>query len=226
MNMPAYKDGDITTISGSIVNLLEPDMDTVHIEDLAWSIGRVLRYNGHIRQDWTVAQHCVVMSYAVPEEYALEALMHDLMEGYIGDIIHPVKSLYPDIAKLEEHLLAKLMEKYTPELFDKVCYGEGMEVTYGMSPIVAEFDRKMYEHECFEFGDRPGVYHEEVSKAWDFCIEENVENFHAPWDLWMARFSELTGYERDADKENWTWFRIPSEEMLADMAKEVSESNG
>jgi 5'-deoxynucleotidase YfbR-like HD superfamily hydrolase len=221
--MSKLEQGNITTISGNIVNILEPTKSTVKIEDLAFSLGRILRYNGHIRQDWSVAQHSVVMSYAVPEEYALEALLHDIPEGYMGDMIHPVKELFPEISTFEEVLAADIIRTLLPEQADDLLtWNEHKDRwEYHKSDVVAEFDHKMYEQECFNFGDRPGKFHKDMDDAWEEAMETHFDSFHAGWDMFMERYEALTGYKRDKEMEQWDWFKIPTEAMIEELAKEA-----
>jgi hypothetical protein len=62
-----------------------------------------------------VAEHCWHCSYQVPQEDALEALLHDAAEAYLGDMIRPLKIL-PDLGgayiRLEEHLEGVIAERF------------------------------------------------------------------------------------------------------------------
>lgn len=210
-----YNLGDITTIAGRTVNILALEPEDIAIEELCYSLGRTLRYNGHIRHDWSPAQHAVVLSYVVPEEYALEALLHDVAEGYMGDIIQPIKELYPEIEQFERELAGTIINALLPD--NKITsYDEEGVPLYKRSDVVREWDRKMFEHECFEFGDRPGIFHRGISEAWDKTIELHMEYFHAGWELFMRRYAELTGYERDEENEGWVWYRYPTTAMQAE----------
>jgi len=51
---------------------------------------------------YTVAEHCVRMSKAVPPSLAYDALMHELGEATCGDVTGPLKSLCPDFKKIEK----------------------------------------------------------------------------------------------------------------------------
>ncbi len=64
------------------------------IEDAAWAISQINRYTGHTKWPYSVAQHCVLMSRWIEDQaFALEALVHDLHEAYVGDVSSPLKKL-------------------------------------------------------------------------------------------------------------------------------------
>lgn len=85
----------IQTFSGRKVDLLDPQPESIHLFDIAWSLARLCRFVGHVNTDhiYSVAQHSVLVSEDVPEEHAFAGLMHDAHEAYIGDIARPVKEL-------------------------------------------------------------------------------------------------------------------------------------
>ena len=105
-----------TTASGKPFWVGDPRPEDVRIEDIAAQLSRICRFGGALKDGeggfsygswgqynysvyeiYSVAQHCVLVSRNVPPEYALEGLLHDAAEAYIGDMIKPIKSqLVPD----------------------------------------------------------------------------------------------------------------------------------
>ncbi len=81
----------LQTFTGQRVNLLDANPDTINIQDIAHALSNQCRYNGHCRVFYSVAQHCVIVSKIVPREVALEGLMHDAAEAYLGDMVRPLK---------------------------------------------------------------------------------------------------------------------------------------
>lgn len=182
--------GIMRTVEGNLVDLRSMDEEHVEITDIAWGLGRTLRYGGHIKQDYYVAHHCIIMSYLVPERYALEALLHDAAETYIGDIIYPVKTLFPEIARFEDDLLMTIMDKYeVPCTFTLDDAGHRL---YSKSPVIREADLKLLEHECFSLG-RPGVYHSDVESAWLRAVTEHDVYWGDSKFAYLERFDMLTG---------------------------------
>lgn len=89
------------TYSGRAFDLLEPDRESVHVEDIAHALAMTCRYTGHTRFHYSVAEHSVLMSrylYMTEGPYiALDALLHDASEYVVGDISRPVQlALGPD----------------------------------------------------------------------------------------------------------------------------------
>ena len=70
--------------------------------DIAESLGKLCRFNGHCNTFYSVAQHCFHVSRLLDDahkhaahnvEIRLYGLLHDAHESFIGDMIQPLKSL-------------------------------------------------------------------------------------------------------------------------------------
>lgn len=158
--------GVIRVKSGRLVDLQNPKITDIFFDDIAWSLSRQIRYNGHIPYNYTVARHSIIMSYYVAEEHAMEALLHDAGEAYMSDVVNPLKKLFPAIEEMEDRITALIMKKYHPTL---VING-GM---YEKSEEVGDADREIYVHECWLF-DRPdGQQNERMEWAEQQAINEN-----------------------------------------------------
>ena len=69
-----------------------PDAAEVDIKDIARSLARQCRFDGHVNvEHYSVAEHSIYVSELVAPEFALDGLLHDAAEAYIGDIVSPVK---------------------------------------------------------------------------------------------------------------------------------------
>jgi hypothetical protein len=86
-------DGCMVTASGFIVDLINPDPETILIDDIAQGLANNCRWNGHTQEFWSVAQHCCMMFDIAPDELKLTHLFHDCEEAYWGDMIKPLKNI-------------------------------------------------------------------------------------------------------------------------------------
>jgi len=149
--------GQVRVNSGRLIDLADPRPNDFLIEDIAWALGTMVRYNGHIPYPYTVARHSIIMSYYVPAENAMEALLHDAGEAYCGDIIKPLKRLYPDLEDFEDNITAVIHNKFNGgknvHFSDTTTTG----YIYKKSDIIAHTDVLIYQHECYRF-NRPGRY--------------------------------------------------------------------
>lgn len=122
----------IGTASGGLFHLLNPQKNELNIGDVAHATANICRFVGHTLHFYSVAQHCVHVSYLVPPQHALAGLLHDAPEAYVGDTSRPLK-----------HLLDGLAPGVLDGVEDRIL--ELMSVRYGFSyplhPVIKEMDQ-------------------------------------------------------------------------------------
>ncbi len=116
----------INTLSGQHFRFIDTDPATINIEDIAAALSNICRFTGHLQDFYSVAQHSVHVSYLVPHEYALEALLHDAAEAYCNDISTPIKALIPEYRAIEERVDAVIRSKFClpPAMSSPVKYAD------------------------------------------------------------------------------------------------------
>jgi len=87
----------------------DPRGDEIEIWDIANSLAKLCRYNGHTRLFCSVAEHSVLVSLILremgaPVEVQMQGLLHDATEAYCGDMIRPLKLLI-DLFNLKERII-------------------------------------------------------------------------------------------------------------------------
>lgn len=102
----------IQIVSGKFLDPLNLKPEDIEIEDIARSLSKVCRFNGHSKDFYSVAQHSVLVSYIVPPEFALAGLMHDASEYIIADIASPVKPVFSNYYEVESHVMSVIAEKF------------------------------------------------------------------------------------------------------------------
>lgn len=107
----------ILTRSGVEFDLRYPTPEMVNLSDIAHALSNIKRFNGHTDVNCSVALHSIILSHAVPEENAIQALLHDAHEAYIGDISSPVKGLLGvNIKKLECGIDRAIAHRFNVEM--------------------------------------------------------------------------------------------------------------
>ncbi len=89
-------------LSGRRLDLLNPSSVDIEIDDIAFGLARIARWNGQTHGDWAfnVAQHSVLVERLfhrqnpkIDRKWRLACLLHDASEYVIGDMITPFKAV-------------------------------------------------------------------------------------------------------------------------------------
>lgn len=167
------KQSYIRTYCGVDFTIFSPQPEMILIEDIAHSLSRLCRYGGHCNQFYSVARHSIITSYLVQPKFALEALMHDATEGYIGDCVTPLKKYMPQFNEIENSLYKVIAQKYG--------------LSYPMSEETKNADAAMigYEWDFFMEKESNSELHDFYNKYFKSVdIEQTEEDF-------LTRFKEL-----------------------------------
>lgn len=100
------------TFTGRQFYPLDPREEEIDPVDIAHALSLICRYGGHTKRFYSVAEHCLLMSYAVSEDDALWALLHDATEAYVGDMVRPLKHHMPEYRAVEDRLMAVIAERF------------------------------------------------------------------------------------------------------------------
>lgn len=133
----------IRTHSGIYMNVFEPTLEMIDINDIAHALSHQCRFGGHLDTHYSVAQHSFHCAELVSEEHKLSALLHDASEAYLVDIPSPIKKELPNYKVLEDNLMKVIAEKF------------GFQ--FPLSKEVHEADVKMlhFEWDAFMLGEKP-----------------------------------------------------------------------
>jgi uncharacterized protein len=110
------------TYSGKAVDILDPKPEQISLMDIAVSLSRTPRYNGHTNRAriWSVAQHSLVCERLLSEDCGpltrLHVLLHDAHEAYLGDLIRPV------ILAIEQRSEGAFKWKWLTDTMDAAIY--------------------------------------------------------------------------------------------------------
>lgn len=123
--MSDRKGGWCQTASGRAFWPLDPRAEDVSLEDIAHALSNLCRFNGHCREFYSVAQHCVLVSYRCAQLAEVEAadfddllhaqragLMHDAAEAYLVDLPRPVKQFLDGYRVAETNVERCIAERF------------------------------------------------------------------------------------------------------------------
>lgn len=181
--------------SGSYFDYEAPEQTPLTIEDYAYGIAgenrfasqTISRFTGR-RVFYNVAQHCVLMSYAIEQDPEFQpgdeydALMHEGGEPTCGDMVGPLKSKCPDFKAIEKRCEAASHAHFSVRMRDPILikrWDLRMLATEkrDLCPKAADDEWRWLRGE----GPVPGLV---ISDVWDSY--EAAERF-------ISRFHEIRG---------------------------------
>lgn len=123
--MSNYK---IQTYSGQLVDYLDPQPETIKIEDIAKALSNECRFGGQSRFHYSVGQHSILACGLAPKHLKLEALLHDAEEAYIKDMPSPLAAAIGRGMVSQYETVKKRFKKVIKDKFKLIWTEEGYRI--------------------------------------------------------------------------------------------------
>jgi len=143
----------IVTFKGEQFTPLDPDINQIHIEDIAHSLSLMCRANGHIDYFYSIAQHSIncaneAKARGFSARIQLICLIHDASEAYISDITRPVKLYLTEYKKIEKRLQDVIYTRFLGDTLTEDEFDLMNQIDNEM--LVIEFDSLMKKRKVFD----------------------------------------------------------------------------
>jgi 5'-deoxynucleotidase YfbR-like HD superfamily hydrolase len=163
------------TKSGKILNVLQPEINTIDIKDIAYALSNLCRFGGSCKMFYSVAQHSVYVAnllklWGYDIKMQLAGLLHDAAEGYVTDLPTPIKRLLPDYKALENVVQTAIFAKFN------IAY-EGANYYH----LIKEADEHVNFAECTQ------VMHKNILKVVKVALRDYRKIIIKPVEPKMAR---------------------------------------
>ena len=144
---------NIVTFLGEEFRPLDPDINKIHIEDIAHSLSLLCRANGHIDRFFSIAQHCIncaneAKARGYTARVQLACLIHDASEAYISDITRPIKQHLTEYKIIEKRLQDTIYTKFLGAPLGDAEFALMDNIDNDM--LACEFDILMSKKEVFD----------------------------------------------------------------------------
>lgn len=106
------------THSGIAFDILDPRPDMIDIHDIFWGLSNLCRFTGQCKRFYSVAEHTWHGLKEIDSQYAIEWLLHDAAEAYIGDVSKELKCWLPEYVVIEGRIDAVIRRTFSlpPEM--------------------------------------------------------------------------------------------------------------
>ncbi len=178
----------ITTFTGKHFDPIIPDVSQVDIRDIAHALSLTCRGNGHVKNFFSVGQHCINCALEAEQrgytpKVILACLVHDASEAYMSDVPRPFKQYLPEYEKLEDGILEMIYEKFLGEALTK----EEKKLLKQIDNDLLYYDLKELLNEPTE-GDAPKLH---ITLDYQVLPFEQVERTYLElYDKWSAMLAK------------------------------------
>lgn len=100
------------TYTGRTFYPLDPRPEDIDARDIGHALSMIIRFGGHCRRFYSVAEHSLIIADHVPESDALWALLHDASEAYVNDLVRPLKYALPAYRRIESKVMIAIRKHF------------------------------------------------------------------------------------------------------------------
>jgi hypothetical protein len=175
--------GKLCTYKGRIIDLRNMEPEDFDVVEIAHALSLRCRFGGMSKEFYSVGQHSFYASWMVPAKKALAALLHDGVEAYLGDMVSPLKPLFPEFKTFEKKLGGQMALSFS------------LAVDALEDPDIKMVDQKLMALEAAYLMTDPSFVFDYVGTP-DGSMFMIDRSFHC-WepkiaeDIFMQRFNEL-----------------------------------
>lgn len=171
----------IRTYTGKKVYPLNPEIETININDIAHALSLICRYVGHVSDHYSVAQHSYIISKYLNYDIILAkwGLLHDAPEAYICDIPRPIKPHFPGYAEIETRHEKLIAQKFN--------------LPYPIPSKVKEIDMRILKTELQTRFDYHPKMHIDIQNLVTLDVDIPVISPKEAEILFLQRYTELFG---------------------------------
>ena len=189
----------VATLSGAYFFIYECNIEDIPVEDMAHALSMNVRFNGHIKRFYSVAEHsCYISDLAGTaaalagmkreevRRVALWGLLHDITEAFVPDIPRPFKPVIVGFKEYEDKLAQKVARQYN--------------LSWPMPDLVKYMDTNIVRLEAEVLFPNPPIwtnhYDDLTSIATEVGIEPQKDFGQEPdmaFRMFMDRYESLTG---------------------------------
>jgi hypothetical protein len=160
---------------------LERNKNVYDIEVIAHHLGQLCRYHGGTRFFYSVAAHaCTMHDFLMRHaddqaesrlqlvEWALQCLLHDAAEAYLGEVARPLKVLLPEYKRIEQ-----ITEDQIADFFG---------IPRGKPDWLADLDRRIIYDERLELF--PKYYDKQRTRFWEIDKHKGLKPLKVRIPCW------------------------------------------
>lgn len=174
----------IQTYTGKYVSYDKPTLESICIEDIAHHLSIENRFAGATKFPYSVAKHSLLVCWFAPDEFKLEALLHDAEEAYTKDFPTPLLRIIRENTDLIDNIRMDIRNVISAKFNLNV---------FTCQSIIKELDLRAAKTEKLQLLKETNIkWHSSIEDAepFEYIIEET--NWRQTRAQFLDKFDELS----------------------------------
>lgn len=118
----------------------------IKMEDIAWHLSYINRFNGGALRAVSVAEHCVncvLFEPDVTDTLKRSLLLHDAAEAYIGDVVMTQKNKLPAVKRWEALILERVARQFGCDF--------STPIIRAVDDLIFAAESRLYHPKCWKY---------------------------------------------------------------------------
>ena len=188
----------IRTLDGHQFDIFSPMHHQCSAGDVARSLSHQCRFNGHVNQFYSVAEHCCILYDHLKARHARSdltalALLHDATEAYLSDVVTPLKR-HTFVVRPGGEEITKFAD-LEAVMFDTIvaALAPGVKISPSTWTLFDRYDKSIVHDEWLVL--RPGIQMpDRVSSCTPLGVDIHCWSADTAMYEYLKRVNEINGY--------------------------------